>query len=93
RTELFAAAPPARGDDPTAAGSPAARPGADRVPAKRRGSRALSIAVVSVLIAAAAVVGVVTVQSLQTQDTSYPSVPGPLGASLEELQKSVEDAP
>ncbi|OUD92294.1 hypothetical protein CMMCAS05_08125 [Clavibacter michiganensis subsp. michiganensis] len=47
----------------------------------------------SVLIAAAAVVGVVTVNAMQTHDTSYPSVPGPLGASLEELQKSVEDAP
>ncbi|QGV67239.1 serine/threonine-protein kinase [Clavibacter nebraskensis] len=97
RTERFAAASSpsaAYGDDPTARTDPAeGRPGADRVPAKRRGSRALSIAVVSVLIAAAAVVGVVTVQSLQTQDTSYPSVPGPLGASLEELQKSVEDAP
>ncbi|RII97830.1 serine/threonine protein kinase, partial [Clavibacter nebraskensis] len=95
--ERFAAASSpsaAYGDDPAARTDPAeGRPGADRVPAKRRGSRALSIAVVSVLIAAAAVVGVVTVQSLQTQDTSYPSVPGPLGASLEELQKSVEDAP
>ncbi|OUE19374.1 Serine/threonine-protein kinase PrkC [Clavibacter michiganensis] len=96
RTERFAAAapaPPARGDDPTAVASPAAGPGADRVPAKRRGSRALSIAVVSVLIAAAAVVGVVTIPLLSDRDTSYPSVPGPLGASLEELQKSVEDAP
>ncbi|MBF4625312.1 serine/threonine-protein kinase [Clavibacter sp. VKM Ac-2872] len=96
RTERFAAAmaaPVARGDDPTAITSPAGRSGADRVPAKRRGGRAISIAVVSVLIAAAAVVGVVTVQSLQTHDTAYPSVPGPLGASLEELQKSVEDAP
>ncbi|MGJ1429032.1 serine/threonine-protein kinase [Clavibacter sepedonicus] len=97
RTERFAAAPttPApRGEDPTARTSPSgARPPADRAPAKRRGSRALSIAVVSVLIAAAAVVGVVTVNAMQTHDTSYPSVPGPLGASLEELQKSVEDAP
>ncbi|RII91924.1 serine/threonine protein kinase, partial [Clavibacter michiganensis] len=67
--------------------------GADRAPAKRRGSRALSVAVVSVLIAAAAVVGVVTVQAMTDRDTSYPSVTGPLGASLEELQKSVEDAP
>ncbi|OUE27450.1 hypothetical protein BFL36_02840 [Clavibacter michiganensis] len=38
-------------------------------------------------------VGVVTITSMQSHDTSYPSVPGPLGASLEELQKSVEDAP
>ncbi|MWJ19883.1 serine/threonine protein kinase, partial [Clavibacter michiganensis subsp. michiganensis] len=94
RTERFAAAPttpPARGADPTARTSPAAD--ADRAPAKRRGNRALSIGVVSVLIAAAAVVGVVTVNAMQTHDTSYPSVPGPLGASLEELQKSVEDAP
>ncbi|MBF4618897.1 serine/threonine protein kinase [Clavibacter sp. VKM Ac-2873] len=95
RTERFAAAstPPARGADPTAVASPAAGSPADRVPAKRRGSRALSIAVVSVLIAAAAVVGVVTIPLLSDRDTSYPSVPGPLGASLEELQKSVEDAP
>jgi hypothetical protein len=45
-----------------------------------------------VLVAAAAVVGVVTFTS-QDRDPAYPSVPGPLGASLEELQKSVEDAP
>jgi len=98
RTERFAAAasapPAAYGDDPTARTAPAAgRAGADRAPAKRRGSRALSVAVVSVLIAAAAVVGVVTIPLLSDRDTSYPSVPGPLGASLEELQKSVEDAP
>ncbi|OUE25401.1 serine/threonine-protein kinase [Clavibacter michiganensis] len=97
RTERFGAAPmqpAARGGDPTARTSPAGpRQPADHEPAKRRGSRALSVAVVSVLIAAAAVVGVVTVTSLQDRDTSYPSVPGPLGASLEELQKSVEDAP
>jgi hypothetical protein len=98
RTERFAAAASAPsaayGDDPTARTAPAAgRAGADRAPAKRRGSRALSVAVVSVLIAAAAVVGVVTVQAMTDRDTSYPSVPGPLGASLEELQKSVEDAP
>ncbi|WP_440694599.1 serine/threonine-protein kinase [Clavibacter nebraskensis] len=98
RTERFGAAPaPAVGyDAPTARTAPADPAGAtpaDRDPAKRRGSRALSIAVVSVLIAAAAVVGVVTVTSMQDRDTSYPSVPGPLGASLEELQKSVEDAP
>lgn len=98
RTERFGAAPaPAVGDDaPTARTAPADPAGAapaDRDPAKRRGSRALSIAVVSVLVAAAAVVGVVTVTSMQDRDTSYPSVPGPLGASLEELQKSVEDAP
>ncbi|MFT7711821.1 serine/threonine-protein kinase [Clavibacter tessellarius] len=88
RTERFAP-PPADRVDPTATG----RTAADREPAKRRGTRALSIAVVSVLVAAAAVVGVVTVTSFQDRDTSYPSVPGPLGASLEELQKSVEDAP
>ncbi|MBM7411352.1 tRNA A-37 threonylcarbamoyl transferase component Bud32 [Clavibacter michiganensis] len=96
RTERFAAAsaaPPPRGADPTAMTSPAFGSGEDRVPAKRRGSRALSIAVVSVLIAAAAVVGVVTIPLLSDRDTSYPSVPGPLGASLEELQKSVENAP
>lgn len=93
RTERFAAAPPARGADPAATASPAARAGADRVPAKRRGSRPISIAVVSVLIAAAAVVAAVTIPLLSDRDTSYPSVPGPLGASLEELQKSVEDAP
>ncbi|WP_043670981.1 serine/threonine-protein kinase [Clavibacter michiganensis] len=98
RTERFGAAPaPAVGHDaPTARTAPAdvaGRAAADRDPAKRRGTRALSIAVVSVLIAAAAVVGVVTVTSMQDRDTAYPSVPGPLGASLEELQKSVEDAP
>ncbi|WP_445442295.1 serine/threonine-protein kinase [Clavibacter sp. km1a] len=101
RTERLAAAPAtstARADVPTvrtAPAPPAGRPerDPDRVPAKRRGSRALSIAVVSVLIAAAAVVGVVTVTSMRDDDTSYPAVPGPLGASLEELQKSVEDAP
>ncbi|MBM7387820.1 tRNA A-37 threonylcarbamoyl transferase component Bud32 [Clavibacter michiganensis] len=96
RTERFAAAASAPSaayrDDPTARTAPAAGR-ADRTPAKRRGSRALSIAVVSVLIAAAAVVGVVTVQAMSDRDTSYPTVPGPLGASLEELQKSVEDAP
>jgi len=88
RTERFAP-PVADRPDPTSPG----RPAADRDPARRRGTRALSIAVVSVLIAAAAVVGVVTLTSFQDRDTSYPSVPGPLGASLEELQKSVEDAP
>jgi len=88
RTERFAP-PAADRPDPTAPG----RPAPDRDPAKRRGTRALSIAVVSVLIAAAAVIGVVTLTSMQSHDTSYPSVPGPLGASLEELQKSVEDAP
>ncbi|WP_445337206.1 serine/threonine-protein kinase [Clavibacter sp. CFBP 8614] len=88
RTERFAP-PPADRVDPTGTGLRAA----DRDPAKRRGTRAISIAVVSVLIAAAAVVGVVTITSFQDRDTSYPSVPGPLGASLEELQKSVEDAP
>ncbi|MCJ1712104.1 serine/threonine protein kinase [Clavibacter michiganensis subsp. phaseoli] len=98
RTERFAAAASAPsaayGDDPTARTAPAAgRAGADRAPAKRRGSRALSVAVVSILIAAAAVVGLVTIPLLSDRDTSYPSVPGPLGASLEELQKSVEDAP
>jgi hypothetical protein len=98
RTERFGAAQaPAVGyDAPTARTAPADAAGAapaDRDPAKRRGSRALSIAVVSVLVAAAAVVGVVTVTSMQDHDTAYPSVPGPLGASLEELQKSVEDAP
>ncbi|MDA3805038.1 serine/threonine-protein kinase [Clavibacter sp. CT19] len=88
RTERFAP-PLADRVDPTGTGLRAA----DRDPAKRRGTRALSIAVVSALIAAAAVVGVVTITSFQDRDTSYPSVPGPLGASLEELQKSVEDAP
>ncbi|RIJ50901.1 serine/threonine protein kinase, partial [Clavibacter lycopersici] len=82
------------GADPTARTSPAGvRTDADRAPAKRRGSRALSIAVVTVLVAAAAVVGAVVIPSLSDRDTAYPPVPGPLGASLEELQKSVEDAP
>jgi serine/threonine protein kinase len=94
RTERFAPPPSALGDDPaTGMARPAGTPVADREPARRRGARALSIAVVSVLIAAAAVVGVVTFQSFSDRDTNYPSVPGPLGASLEELQKSVEDAP
>ncbi|MDQ0745590.1 hypothetical protein QFZ62_002898 [Clavibacter sp. B3I6] len=100
RTERFSAAPAmstGRADDPTSRSAPVAPAGRpstdpDRPPATRRGRRALSIAVVSVLIAAAAVVGVVTVTSMD-RDTAYPAVPGPLGASLEELQKSVEDAP
>jgi hypothetical protein len=101
RTERFGAAQePAVGRDAPAARNartapvdPAGAAATDRDPARRRGTRALSIAVVSVLIAAAAVIGVVTVTSMRDDDTSYPSVPGPLGASLEELQKSVEDAP
>ena len=100
RTERFAAAPTppvARADAATAraprTAPAAARPAADRDPAARRGARTLSIAVVSVLVAAAAVVGVVTYTSWQAGEVSYPSVPGPLGASLEELQKSVEDVP
>jgi hypothetical protein len=100
RTERFGAAPATatgRADVPTARTAPVAPAGRastdpDRPPTRRRGSRALSIAVVSVLVAAAAVVGVVTVTSMD-RDTAYPAVPGPLGASLEELQKSVEDAP
>ncbi|QIS45490.1 serine/threonine protein kinase [Clavibacter capsici] len=98
RTQRFGAAPATAVGlgAPTARTAPAepARPAAsDRDGTTRRGTRALSIAVVSVLVAAAAVVGVVTVTSMQTHDPAYPSVPGPLGASLEELQKSVEDAP
>jgi tRNA A-37 threonylcarbamoyl transferase component Bud32 len=103
RTERFAPLPPPDPDPyldaPTArtstgGPSPASgRPVAEREPARRRGARALGIAVVSVLIAAAAVVGVVTIASQQAGEPSYPSVPGPLGASLEELQNSVEDAP
>jgi hypothetical protein len=101
RTERFGAAqePAVARDAPaartarTAPVDPAGAAATDREPARRRGTRALSIAVVSVLIAAAAVIGVVTVTSMRDDDTSYPSVPGPLGASLEELQKSVEDAP
>jgi hypothetical protein len=93
RTERFAPPPGAPADDPTGTSATAGASASDRDPARRRGARALSIAVVSVLIAAAAVVGVVTFSSLQDRDTNYPSVPGPLGASLEELQKSVEDAP
>ncbi|MFT2693957.1 serine/threonine-protein kinase [Clavibacter zhangzhiyongii] len=93
RTERFAPPPGAPLDDPTGTSATAGPVTAGREPARRRGARALSIAVVSVLIAAAAVVGVVTFQSFSDRDTNYPSVPGPLGASLEELQKSVEDAP
>jgi tRNA A-37 threonylcarbamoyl transferase component Bud32 len=99
RTERFAPPPRVADPDPyvdapTARTSTAGgRAEAEREPARRRGARALSIAVVSVLVAAAAVVGVVTFTSLRDGEPSYPSVPGPLGASLEELQNSVEDAP